>query len=161
MNPAECIRQGLRHRLHAARERLFRDRKVPDGVIHLDASFRILAGPFGLRALKPQMDAIPGWREFHIGRLPAHDRRRDLIEGIGLRIIAVININPDKSIFLHKHETDTVIPVLVSGILRGLIITPRGRIIGLRILAGHRIDRYFLRFPAVLVRYQAVPYPAI
>ena len=161
MNPAERIRQGFRHRLHAAGNRIIRHCEIPDRVIHLDAGVRILAGPFGLRALKPQMNAIPGRGEFHIGRLPAHDRRRDLIEGIGFRIIAVININPDESIFLHKHEPDAVIPVLVSGILRGLIITPRGRIIGLRILAGHRIDRYFLRFPAVLVRYQAISHPAI
>ena len=124
LNPRQCIRQGLGHRIHAAGYRLLRHREIPGPVIHLNAGLGVLAAALRLGPFEPQVNPIAGGRELHVCRLPRHDRLRGLIESIGFRIIAVVHIDADVSVLREKHKADAVVAILFSGCAGGLVITP-------------------------------------
>ena len=154
MNPLEGVRLRLLDGGRCIRQRLFGDGEVPDGVIHLHAGLSVLRGSGRLFATEPQVNTIAGGRKFSIGFLLCKDGRGHFVEGTSLRVVAVINVDTDETVFLRKREA-----ILLDCVNRCLVVRPRAGVIGLGALAGYGIDGHLLRLLSGLIRDQTIVDP--
>ena len=159
MNPLEGVRLRLLDGGRCIRQRLFSDGEVPDGVIHLHAGLSVLRGSGRFFATEPQVNTIAGGRKFSIGFLLCKDGRGHFVEGTSLRVVAVIDVDTDETVFLRKHEADPSEAILLDCVNRCLVVRPCAGVIGLGALAGYGIDGHLLRLLSGLIRDQTIVDP--